>query len=115
MTRTLPEFFNDMLTAAEHVLEFVEDVSFDDFVANTEKQYAVLRALEIIGEAAKYVPPDIRQQHAHLPWQAMVGMRNIIIHHYFGVDEFVVWRTIQEEIPPLIEEIQQILENWQEP
>lgn len=109
MKRTLPEFFNDILTAAEHALLFVEDISYDDFLADIEKQYAVLRALEIIGEAAKYIPPELREQYDDLPWQAMVGMRNIIIHHYFGVDELSIWRTVQEDLPPLCQRIRQIL------
>lgn len=69
----------------------------------------MLRALEIIGEAAGRIPMDWRSIYTDLPWREMVGMRNIVIHHYFGVDEAVVWRTIQEDLPPLIESVSRIL------
>jgi uncharacterized protein with HEPN domain len=113
MKRTIAEFLQDILTAAEHALAFTDEVSFDQFLTDVEKQYAVLRALEIIGEAARYIPEETRQQYDDLPWRAMIGMRNIIIHHYFGVDELSVWRTVTEELPPLCTRIQQILDEQQ--
>lgn len=109
MTRTYRDYLADILTAATDARAFVEAISFEDFLANKEKQYAVLRAMEIIGEAAGRIPPEWRARYADLPWREMVGMRNIVIHHYFGVDEAVVWRTIQEDLPPLIETLSGIL------
>ena len=87
----------------------MENLVFDDFLASKEKQYAVLRALEIIGEAAGRIPMAWRSIYTDLPWREMVGMRNFVIHHYFGVDEAVVWRTIQEDLPPLIESVSRVL------
>lgn len=109
MTRTYRDYLVDILTAATDACTFIEDINFDDFLADKEKQYAVLRALEIIGEAAGRIPVEWRTLYTDLPWREMVGMRNIIIHHYFGVDEAVVWRTIQEELPPLIEAMSRML------
>lgn len=109
MSRTWRDYLVDILTAATDARAFVEDLEFDDFLANKEKRYAVLRALEIIGEAAGRIPVEWRTLYTDLPWREMVGMRNIVIHHYFGVDEAVVWRTIQEELPPLIESVSRIL------
>lgn len=109
MNRTWRDYLADMLTAAMDARTFIEDIDFDYFLANKEKQYAVLRALEIIGEAAGRIPIEWRAIYTDLPWREMVGMRNIVIHHYFGVDEAVVWRTIQEELPPLIETVSRIL------
>ncbi len=101
MTRTYIDYLRDILSAIEDAQSFVEDIDLDSFLGNKEKQYAVVRALEIIGEAAARIPPNLREQYPAPPWKEMVGMRNIVIHQYFGVDEVVVWRTVQEELPPL--------------
>ncbi len=67
----------------------------------SETIYAVVRAFEIIGEAAKKVPPSVRKRHAKVPWKQMAGMRDKLIHEYFGVNYQVIWKTAQEDIPPV--------------
>ena len=99
----------DILTAAELALQFVEGLEFEDFQNNVEKQYAVTRAFEIIGEAARNVPAEVRAVSPQLPWSEMIGMRNVLIHDYVGVDEAVIWRTIQEDLPSLCESVRAIL------
>ena len=99
----------DILTAAELALQFVEGLEFEDFQDNGEKQYAVTRAFEIIGEAARNVPAEVRAVSPQLPWSEMIGMRNVLIHDYVGVDEAVIWRTIQEDLPSLCESVRAIL------
>lgn len=69
---------------------------------------AVIRNLEIIGEAATHVPPEIQLTHPQIPWAQMKGIRNILIHEYFGVDEDVVWQTIQKNLPQLTEQLQKL-------
>lgn len=107
--RTYEDYLLDILEAAEHARSFVEGLSFDDFKRDIEKQFAVTRALEIIGEAARYVPESVQSQYPTIPWKDMVGMRNVVIHRYFGVDTAVIWRTVQEELPPLITTVHKIL------
>ena len=99
----------DILTAAELALQFVEGLEFEYFQDNVEKQYAVTRAFEIIGEAARNVPAEVRAVSPQLPWSEMIGMRNVLIHDYVGVDEAVIWRTIQEDLPSLCESVRAIL------
>ncbi len=84
------------MEAAEN---FVSDCTFEDFIGDIKTQYAVVRALEIIGEAAKNVPEDIRQKYTSVPWKDMAGIRDKLIHAYFGVDPEVVWLSVKEGIP----------------
>lgn len=92
-------------------MSFVNSIDLDLFRANKEKQYAVIRALEIVGEAAAQIPAVIRSAYPAVPWREMIGMRNVVIHSYFGVDETVIWRTVQEDLPPLKQSIQLMLED----
>lgn len=83
-------YLDDILDAAEKATRFTEGLSFDDFEADDRTVFAVVRALEIVGEAAKRVPPSLRGRAAHVPWQEMSGMRDKLIHAYHGVDLRVV-------------------------
>lgn len=111
MTRSYQDSLADIVDAIEKALEFVERVDFQEFDANAEKVFAVIRALEIIGEAARHIPADVRNTYPDIPWADMIGMRNVVIHEYFGVDNDVIWRTIQEDLPPLRKSIVAILED----
>lgn len=70
----------------------------------------VVHYLEIIGEAARALPEEFRQKHADIPWSKMIGMRNILVHHYFGIDTDVVWAVVRHDLPSLKEKIKAILE-----
>jgi len=111
MTRGYADYLRDILTAIKDVQSFVASIDLDDFLASKEKQYAVIRALEIIGEAAAKVPAEVRVRYPAVPWREMVGMRNVVIHNYFGVDEHVIWRTVQDDLPPLKKAIARILKD----
>lgn len=93
------------MEAAEN---FVSDCTFEDFIEGIKTQYAVIRALEIIGEAAKNIPDDVRQKYPAVPWKDLAGIRDKLIHAYFGVDLEVVWLSVKEGIPeakPVIESL----------
>lgn len=95
----------DIYDAMEAAEDFVNGCTFDDFVKDAKTQYAVIRALEIIGEASKNIPDDIRQEHSSIPWKDLAGIRDKLIHAYFGVNLEVVWLSVKEGIPeakPLI-------------
>lgn len=111
MTRSFIDSLNDMATAIDDARSFIASLDLGDFQASKEKQYAVIRALEIIGEAAAQIPAEIRTAYPNVPWREIVGMRNVVIHNYSGVDEAVIWRTVQEDLPPLKRSIKRILKD----
>lgn len=79
------------------------------FMQHTLVQDGVIRQLEIIGEAVKQLSSDLRSLHAHIPWKDIAGMRDKLIHHYFGVDLEAVWTTATEDVPVLAQEVEQML------
>jgi uncharacterized protein with HEPN domain len=78
---------------------------------NDEKIFAVIRALEIIGDAVKHIPDSLRAEYPQIPWRAIAGMRDKLIHDYFGINILRIWNTVQKEVPELLEVIKQMLEN----
>jgi len=99
----------DINDALDSISEYVENLDYAAWVRDKKTVDAVIRNLEIIGEAATHVPNEIQEQYADIPWYQMKAMRNILIHEYFGVDREVLWRTIQDDIPPLKRKIQKML------
>ena len=97
-------FMQDMLEAARRIL------AYDAFRQDFKTQDAVLRNLEVLGEAAKNVPEDVAAENPSLPWREMAGTRDRLIHHYFGVNVDVVWGIIELELPNVIIELEHILE-----
>lgn len=111
--RTVIDYLRDILDASEKAAEFTAGLSFDDFMAEPKTAFATIRALEIVGEAAKRIPADFRAQHPQLPWREMAGMRDKLTHEYFGINLQVVWKTLQQDLPLLRPLIAQVLAEIQ--
>jgi len=100
------------VSAMSNAEAFTEGMQFEDFARDNKSTYAAVRALEIIGEAVRKVPPSVRNRYPPIPWKEMGGMRDKLIHEYFGVNLRTVWDTIQKDIPPLKPIFNQILDDF---
>jgi uncharacterized protein with HEPN domain len=103
-------FLEDMLHEARTALEFVDGFTEDEFLRDRRTQHAVLRCLEIIGEAASRVSPEGRARFASLPWSDIIGQRHIAIHHYGKVKMPRIWATVRDDVPALVTALAQHLE-----
>ena len=108
MSRDTRLYLQDILESAAKVLAYTKDMTQEAFEANDMAYDAVLRNLEIIGEAAKQIPKEIRDRAPGVPWRMVCGFRDHIAHGYFGLDSDVVWEVITEEVPILIYDINHI-------
>ncbi len=94
-------FIQDILQAIERIESFISGMNYDAFVEDDKTLSAVIRKLEIIGEAVKQLPEGFTQLHPNIPWKQIAGMRDKLIHFYFGVDPLLVWQTVQNRLPEL--------------
>lgn len=99
MIREYRDSLEDMLYAIDKVAQFVDGMTFSEFTKDDKTLFAVIRALEIIGEAATKIPSSVRRKYRDIPWKEIIGMRNKLIHEYFGVKPRVVWKTIKKDLP----------------
>ncbi len=103
-------FIGHIQDSIKNIEDFMSGVSKDHFLKDKEKQYAVIRAIEIIGEATKNLSSNFRKKYSDIPWMKIAGMRDRLIHHYFGVNLERVWEVVKIEAPKLKKQIQNILE-----
>jgi uncharacterized protein with HEPN domain len=99
----------DIINAAERILALTRDIDFDRFTSDPVLHDAVLYSPVVIGEAARYVPAEVRSRHSSVPWRDMREMRNFVAHVYHGVSDRRVWKTITRDLPLLIPSLRQIL------
>ena len=102
-------FLKDILDSIERIENYVLDLDYKDFSNDQKTVDAVIRNLEIIGEATKNIPEDFRNKHPNLPWREMAGMRDKLIHGYFDVMHSIIWETIKNDLPLIKSEILEIL------
>ncbi|MGE5340370.1 MAG: DUF86 domain-containing protein [Candidatus Omnitrophota bacterium] len=101
MIRDYTDYVEDILNSINDIEEFTGDTNFDIFCYDKKSINATIRSLEVLGEAASKIPCEIRDNYPDIPWKKMVGMRNKLIHEYFGVDLEIVWAVCTEELPPI--------------
>ncbi len=109
--RIYTDYLEDILDAIAKVKEFIEGMTFDQFAKDDKTIFAVIRALEIIGEATKHIPTDDRVRYPKVPWPEMAAIRDKLIHDYFGVNVEVVWKTATDDLPTLEPQIIRIIEE----
>ncbi len=103
--------FQHILDAIFEIESYTRQAGFDDFVENSMMRFASIKQLEIIGEAANSLTDEFKRRFPDIEWRAIIGLRNTSVHHYFGIDENVVWGIIQKDIPELKVKVVEILES----
>ncbi|XWX02814.1 HepT-like ribonuclease domain-containing protein [Aggregatilineales bacterium SYSU G02658] len=104
----------DMIIAAEKIIRFVGALSFEHFEQDDMAQSAVMREIQVLGEAARMVQPQTKQRFTKIAWSSIIGMRNRVVHEYFEVDTAILWQTAQQDIPAIIPHLKQILAELSE-
>ena len=111
MMREYKDYVVDIIDAIEKTETFIKGMKFETFEKDTKTTFAVIRAFEIMGEAVKKIPSSIRNKHKNVPWKEMAGMRDKLIHEYFGIKPRVVWKTIKQDLPKVKPHLQSLLSD----
>ena len=109
MSRDPRLYLEDMRDCCRKVIRYCAGMTMDDLVADEKTFDAVMRNLEITGEAARQMPTDMKESHAEVPWRAIAGFRDVAIHAYPTIDEEIVWDIVQNKVPDLLEQVEVIL------
>lgn len=109
MSRDEGMYLDDVQNSCKLVRKFVAGMSFDEFIQDDRTYHATLRLLEIIGEAIKHISKETKKRYPTVKWRKIAGFRDIVAHYYFGVSDDIVWDVIQNEIPLLAKQIDQIV------
>ena len=113
-TRSYQLLVEDIIEAMNKIERYIKGLTFEAFETNDIVIDAVIRNLEIIGEASKNIPEDAREKHPYIPWKRMIGLRNIAIHEYFGVDLAIIWEIITRNIVETKPKIAAMLKSFNE-
>lgn len=109
--RLYRDYLQDMLDTITKAFEFLGDMSLKEFERDDRTAFAVIRALEMLGEAARHIPEEVRSSHPDVPWSDMTGMRNVLIHDYLEVDLETVWLTVRNDLPGAEGKIRRMIEE----
>jgi uncharacterized protein with HEPN domain len=99
----------DILSALRNIADYTNGMAYDDFAADRRTLDAVVRNLMMMGESIRWIPEPILDAHAAVPWRLMRGVRNVVVHEYFGVDPRILWETVQTDLPPIIPKLEAVL------
>ena len=109
MSRRDQDYLNDIQEAIKRISEYTARLSFQQFIQDRKTQDAVIRNIEVIGEATKNLSHHVRKSNSNIPWKEMAGIRDKMIHHYFGINDEIVWEIAKKELPYLLPKIKEIL------
>ena len=112
MTKDFLVYLEDIIDAMDKAVFFVEGMTYEQFKEDIKTHYAVVRSIEIIGEATKRLPMMIRERYPDIPWKDMAGMRDIIIHGYDNINQKIVWDVVKRDIPRIKPLIQQVITDY---
>ena len=108
MSREYRLFLEDMRTACEKILKYTQRLTREQLVGDAKTFDAVMRNLEVVGEACKHIPPDVRAQYPDINWRKIAGLRDVVIHEYFGVDVEIIWDIVTHEVPTLLVQLKHL-------
>lgn len=112
--RPCDEYLRDILEHGRAAIEFIGSASNIEALASDRRtMWAIIRALEVIGEAARQIPDEVREAHPEIPWRGMIGMRDKVIHGYFGVDAKIIWATVHDDLPAMCRAVANLLDTLQ--
>ncbi|MHC5056635.1 MAG: HepT-like ribonuclease domain-containing protein [Planctomycetota bacterium] len=111
MPRDYRVSLDDILEAAARVREYVHGMTLEDFASDRRTLDAIVRNLEVIGEAVKALPEDVRSKGPDVEWRRIAGLRDILIHQYFGIDIEIIWDVVTSKVPPLEEQVRRLLDE----
>ncbi len=109
MSRDLTLYVEDMVEAVRRVSQYSAGMTREAFLADAKTVDAVVRNLEVLGEAAKHIPDEMRMRYAAIEWKKIAGMRDVLAHDYFGIDEDILWDVVENKVPPLKPLLEQAL------
>ncbi len=102
-------YLNDIVRSCDLIVAFIDDMNLDEFLHDEKTKSAVVWQFQIIGEAPRQLPDQVRNEHSEIPWKEIIGMRNVLTHGYFGVDYQAVWDAFITEVPTLRKKIEETL------
>lgn len=105
------DYLQDISESIEKATSFTQGMDYEAFQNHDKTVYATIRALEVIGEATKKIPTSIREEYTEVPWREMAGIRDKLIHDYFGVNMEVVWKTVKQDLPDLRPQIKKVIKE----
>ena len=101
----------DILASLRAIQSYTHDMTFETFAADARTTDAVVRNLMTMGESIRWIPEPILDDHPEIPWRLMRGVRNVVVHEYFGVDPGILWATVRDDLPPLIKPLEAVLRS----
>ncbi|MGB7413139.1 MAG: DUF86 domain-containing protein [Thermosynechococcaceae cyanobacterium] len=111
MSRSVQLYLEDICTSCIKVQRYTLNMTFEDFIEDERTYDAVVRNLQIIGEAVKKIPSDIREQYPNVEWRKIAGLRDILAHAYFGLEDETLWDVVQNKVPELLEQVQLVIQE----
>jgi len=103
------DFLRDLVEACRSIIRFVENISLDAYLADEKTRFAVMRGFEIMGEAVRHLPEELKQVHPEIPWAMMTAVRNRLAHGYFGIDDTILFTTIEVDLKPLLGKLERLV------